>query len=56
MNLVIDYSIKYKVLTHNNVILEKALESKKIEDRMIGILTKEISEFILQIVNKKDES
>jgi len=56
MNSIIDYSIKSKVLNHSNIIIEKALESKKTEDNMIRILANEVSTFIFQIIKEKGKA
>ncbi len=56
MNAVIDYAIKNKVLKQKNYILEKVLMSKKNDDKIIEILTKEVSEFILHIINEKEKT
>jgi hypothetical protein len=55
MKLIIDYLIKNRIMKETNLILERSLEIKKTEDKIIGIITREISGLILRVINQREE-
>jgi hypothetical protein len=56
MESIIEYAVKNKLTNGNNRILNRSLATFAKEDRMIKILSKEITEFAIDLIIYKDKN
>ncbi len=54
MKYIMEYALKYNAIKNSNRIIEKSLESTADDDKMIKIISKEVVEFILGLLNIKE--
>ncbi len=55
MESIIEYAVKNKITNGKNRILNKSLETQIKEDRIIKILSKEVSEFTIDLMKCKNK-
>ena len=55
MKSIIEYAVKNKITNGKNRILNRSLETYTKEDRFIKILSKEVTEFTIDLLRYKKE-
>ncbi len=55
MNKILKYGIQNKITDGNNYILNKSLEKEYKEDRIITMVAKEVTDFVMKTINKKSK-
>lgn len=56
MKSIIEYAVKNKITNGKNRILIRSLETSAKEDRLVKILTKEITEFAIDLIIYKNQN
>ncbi len=56
MKSIIEYAVKNKITNGKNRILNRSLETSAKEDRLIKILSKEITEFAIDLIIYKNQN
>lgn len=54
MKEIIRYAAENRITNNKNLIVEKSLENKLQEDKVIKIITKEVASFILRLLKTND--
>ena len=55
MKEIIQYAIENRIANSRNAILNRSLKSEIKEDRTIIIITKEVTDFIMRLYNRKND-
>ncbi len=55
MKEIIQYAVANRIANSRNAILNRSLKSEIEEDKTIKIITKEVTDFIMRLYNRKND-
>ena len=54
MKTILNYAKEKKIINENNMIIEKSIQSEIKEDRIIKIITKEVTDFFTKLFRETE--